>query len=176
MQLEVEMCPCSMSATGLPPVAMVRRRMPNVQFFFAGEGDYLAELKKLTAVLSMQGYVRFLGYVDDVFELLAASDLFLFPSHREAMGISLVEAMAMGLPTVGSNVGGIPEVVDQESAILVQSGDVPALADALLSVCKDSGARKRMGEHARQRAIEKFSLARSAEMVEEAYGLLLGVD
>jgi len=154
-------------------VAMVRRRIPNVRFFFAGEGDYLAELQKLSAALGTQNYVRFLGYIDNVFELLAASDLFLFPSHREAMGISLVEAMAMGLPTVSSNVDGIPEVVDSESAVLVDSGNVPALADALLKVCADADARRRMGEHARKRAIDNFSLARSAEMVEEAYRLLL---
>lgn len=154
-------------------VAMLRRKFGGIRFLFAGEGDYLNELKIQSKALGLQDHVRFLGYIDHVEGLLASSDLFVFPSHKEAMGISLVEAMAMSLPIVASNVGGIPEVLDEKSGVLIETGNVPALACAVEELAAHEDKRAAIGRHARARAIERFSLQRSAEMVEEAYAQLM---
>jgi len=155
-------------------VAMLVRRHPKVRFLFAGEGDCLESLKAQAKSLALDKHVRFLGFRTDVFDLLSAMDLFLFPSLKEAMGISIVEAMAMGLPVVASRTGGIPEVIDVESGILVPPNNAPALAEAVDCLLEDPDLMRAMGACAQARAAEKFSLESSAIQVEEAYRLLLG--
>jgi glycosyltransferase involved in cell wall biosynthesis len=153
--------------------AMLARRHSNVYFVFAGDGECLEDLRTQVKTLGIADRTRFLGFRNDVMDVLSSMDVFVFPSLKEAMGISIVEAMAMALPIVGSRIGGIPEVVDAESGILVPGNDPPALAEALHCLLEDPNEIKAMGHRARARAAEKFSLAASAEQVEDAYKILL---
>jgi glycosyltransferase involved in cell wall biosynthesis len=154
-------------------VAMVARRHPNVHYVFAGEGECLENLKLQAKTLALGDRAQFLGYRTDVFDVLSAMDLLLFPSLKEAMGISIIEAMAMGLPVIGTEAGGIPEVIDEASGMLVPPNNAPALAEAIDCMLSDLDQMRAMGAAAKKRAGEKFSLAASAGMVEDAYARLL---
>lgn len=105
--------------------------------------------------------VELLGERDDVPALLAASDVFVLSSLSEAMPISILEAMAAGLPVVATAVGGIPEVVvDGETGFLVPAEDTGALTDALARLVADPELRRRLGAAGRRRAEELFDVPR----------------
>ena len=117
----------------------------------------------------MTGSVRFLGWREDVQELLAACDVFLMPSLWEGFGLVLLEAMAQGLPVLASRVSAIPEVVvDGETGILAPARDVPAFRDGLLSLLRDPGLARHMGEQGRSRLEACFGEER---MVQETLAL-----
>jgi glycosyltransferase involved in cell wall biosynthesis len=122
-----------------------------------GDGDALDSVRAVTEDLGLSNHVRFVGYQTDIRPYLAAMDLFLFPSHKEAMGVALVEAMASGLASVATRVGGIPEVVTPDVGVLCPAHDVPGLAEAALSLLKDSSRRVEMGAKAKLRAEKVFS-------------------
>ncbi len=89
------------------------------------------------------------------------ADLFVLPSHAEGLPMTVLEAMGAGLPVVSTRVGGIPEaVVDGETGILLEPGDVVCLAAALRTLAEDPGLRARMGVAGRDRVREKFSTDR----------------
>ena len=129
----------------------------------SGEGQALSVEADLRERVERQGLgarVSFVGRVDRVEDYLRASDIFAFPSIFEALGISLVEASACGLPAVGSRTGGIVDVIeDGESGILVEPGDVEALRAALERLKADDGLRKRMGQRAARIAARRFDFA-----------------
>jgi glycosyltransferase involved in cell wall biosynthesis len=103
--------------------------------------------------------VELLGERDDVPELLAAADVFVLPSRSEGMPLSVLEAMAAGVPVVASAVGGVPElVVDGVTGVLVPPGDAAALAAALARLAGDAAERERMGAAARRRAEAEFGI------------------
>jgi glycosyltransferase involved in cell wall biosynthesis len=105
--------------------------------------------------------IDLLGERHDVAELLASSDLFALSSTSEAMPMSVLEAMAAGIPVIGAAVGGIPEVVeDGVTGILFAPGDVDALADALHRLLADAALRRQFGEAGRERARRVFDVSR----------------
>jgi glycosyltransferase involved in cell wall biosynthesis len=126
----------------------------------SGEGQALSiedELRRRSVEAGLAGRVIFTGRVDRVEEVLRAADLFAFPSVFEALGISLVEAAACGLPAVASRTGGIVDVVeDGRSGILVGPGDATALAEGLRALGADAGRRTAMGREARRIALARF--------------------
>jgi glycosyltransferase involved in cell wall biosynthesis len=158
---------------GISALAMLRRRYPNLHYLIAGEGEYLAQLKLQSKALGVGDLVHFLGFRDDVLPVLSAIDVFVFPSLKEAMGISIVEAMAAGVPIVGTNIGGIPEVVDEGSGVLVPPQSPCDIADGCSKLIEEPRRRHSMGMHARQRAESKFSLTASAIAVEAVYRQVL---
>jgi glycosyltransferase involved in cell wall biosynthesis len=104
-------------------------------------------------------HIALLGERSDVAEQLAQSDVFVLASRSEGMPLSVLEAMAAGLPVVASSVGGIPElVVSGETGLLVRPGDIDALAAALHTVLADRELRRAMGDAGRARAQHLFDL------------------
>jgi glycosyltransferase involved in cell wall biosynthesis len=99
----------------------------------AGDGPARGETERLAAELGLSKRVNFKGALTkpDVAALLQQSDLFVLPSHAETQGVVLLEAMACGLPVLATKVGGVPEIVDDRSGILVPPGDEEALSGAL---------------------------------------------
>ncbi|PYQ01495.1 MAG: hypothetical protein DMF82_19165 [Acidobacteria bacterium] len=128
----------------------------------SGEGQTLSvepELKESVRRLGLQGRVTFTGRVDDVAESLRVSDLFVLASEFEALGISLIEAAACGLPAVGARTGGIVDVIEEgESGLFVPPRDTSALASAIRALVADPERRQRMGRRARQIALDLFDL------------------
>jgi glycosyltransferase involved in cell wall biosynthesis len=108
--------------------------------------------------------VVFTGRLDDVAPALRASDVFVFPSLFEALGISLIEAAACGLPAVASRTGGIVDVLgDGRAGLLVAPGDAGALAAALRALLRDPARRAALAAGARATACERFDLRDSLE-------------
>ena len=133
----------------------------------SGAGQTLSieeELRARAASSGLAGRVTFSGRVEAVEDYLKASDLFAFPSVFEALGISLVEAAACGLPAVGSRTGGIVDVIaDGVSGLLVTPGSVAELEQGLLALLGDAPRRRQMGDEARRIACRRFDLGASVE-------------
>ena len=132
-----------------------------------------ATLELLARDLGLGGNVSFLGLVNDVVDLLAASDIHVHPSREEGLPNAILEAMACGLPVVATTAGGIPElVVDGVGGLLVSPGDPEALGHALSVMVRDSELRTRMGARNSRRAVETFSLDTSVREYERLYTVL----
>ena len=114
-------------------VKRLRISHPRLQLFCIGEGALQRELETRAKNAGLHGSVRFLGWREslEVASWLAAANVFCLPSYAEGCPNAVIEALACGRPVVATNVGGIPELVDSESGILVAPQDSEALADAL---------------------------------------------
>jgi glycosyltransferase involved in cell wall biosynthesis len=132
----------------------------------SGEGQALSVEAELLARVRDHGLrerVTFAGRVLAVEDYLRASDVFAFPSLFEALGISLIEAAACGLPAVGSRTGGIVDVIEEgETGFLVEPGDARQLTEALSVLLADEELRVRMGRQAARVARSRFDFADSA--------------
>jgi glycosyltransferase involved in cell wall biosynthesis len=149
---------------------LVREAVPTAQWLLAGDGELKAELRERTRQLGLQAQVRFLGWREDVNELLSLSDLFVLPSRGEHFGRVLIEAMAMAKPVVATNAGGVPEVVIHgETGLLVPAGQPPRLAESVLLLLKDPALAARLGQAGRRRVEDHFSAAQHVAAVERVY-------
>lgn len=120
------------------------------QIVIAGDGPERVGLEELARSLGVSDWVTFLGFREDVSDLLAASDLILLPSLREGLSIALLEAMAAGKPIIATNIGSHRELAAQgEIARLVPPSDPPALCEAILQMAADPALRSRLGNNAR---------------------------
>ena len=128
------------------------REEPRLRLMLAGDGEESPRV--LAGDLNLEDRVLFAGDVADPVRLYAAADIFAFPSRWEAFGITLLEAMASGLPVVATKTGGIPEVVGADVGQLVARGKVTPLALALIGLARDKDLRLHRGEAARVRARE----------------------
>ena len=132
---------------------------PEVRLFLAGRGELEEELRTLANSLGLTKQVVFLGFRRDVPLVLRALDVFVLPSLREGLPLSLMEAMCSGLPAVASRVGGIPELVgDAEFAALVAPEDEPSLSEAMLAMASLSYEdRSRLGSNAQGKILSNFT-------------------
>ena len=134
----------------------------------AGDGPLRGELERAAAERGVR--IHWLGLRRDVPDLLAAADLFVLPSERDALPTVLLEAMAASLPVVATPVGGIPEIVeDGESGVLVAPGDAAALAAALRGLAGDPATRRRLGASGQRRVHERFTLDAWVARLEAVY-------
>ena len=151
---------------------IVRSEVPEVVLTIAGGGALEGTLRRRAKDLGVE--VRFLGPRKDVSLVLSALDVFVLPSLSEGMGLSLMEAMAAGLPVVATEVGGVPElVVDGETGVLVPPGDPDALAGAILDCIGDREKAVEMGRRGKERVCALFSLPRMIQEHEALYEELL---
>jgi len=154
-------------------------RFPGARFVIVGEATRGEdeEANEVVDVLEAAGLgdrLILTGYRDDVPDLLGAMDLFLFPTHAEAFGLVIVEAMAMGVPVVSSDCDGVPDiVVEGETGFLVDPTDVPALATAVEDLLASADKRAAFGAAGRERALRMFSLDKMCEELEELYEELI---
>lgn len=142
----------------LRAVALARAEAPMVRLAILGTGDGEDAARELAVELGIDNAVSFLGFRRDVADCLRAADVFLNASHTEALPVSLLEAMAAGVPTVAPRVGGIPDALGEPPAgVLAPPGETPALAAALARIARDPALRSQLGALARRHA-ERFSL------------------
>ena len=149
-------------------------REPCFELDIVGEGELRPELEQLARELRLGPAVRFHGYRDDVRPFLAAADVFTLSSVSEGIAISLLEAMAAGLPVVATAVGGTPEVViEGETGYLVPARDPGALAEALIAVLSRPAHAVALGAAGRTRVEQSFSLETTVRAYESLYLELL---
>jgi glycosyltransferase involved in cell wall biosynthesis len=118
--------------------------------------------------------VTFCGFRADIPEVMASMDILAFPSHAEAFGDVLIEAMAMKLPVVSTNCDGVLDIViDGETGIHVPPRDAQSLADALIVLIQDDERRRLFGEAGRKRVERLFDLRLRTEKMEELYARVL---
>ncbi len=131
---------------------------PKAQLFIAGDGKIKDDLIKLARGIGIIDNVVFVPEVSDTLEALSAMDVFVMPSLNEGLGLSLMEAMAFGLPVVGSNVGGIKTLIqDGYSGILVPPANPASIAKAVVDLLKDRKRAQYLGDNARNFINLKFS-------------------
>jgi glycosyltransferase involved in cell wall biosynthesis len=160
----------------LEAMTRVRQEFPQAQLLLVGGGnrERTEAVRENVDALRLGDAVRMLGPRDDVPKLLAASDVFVMPSLREGLPMSLLEAGAAGLPAVASAVGGIPEVVEHGvTGVLIPAGDVERLSEGLLELLRDPVRRQELGEAAQLRVSARFGLTRTIEALEGLYVDLL---
>jgi glycosyltransferase involved in cell wall biosynthesis len=121
----------------LRAAALLKDSFPHVRFLVAGDGPLRRELLALRSSLGVEEQVVFLGYCQDVPELLAKLDIFVLPSLSEGQGIAALEAMAAGCPVVASATGGIQDLICHgENGLLAEPGNATALAAAIAELLR----------------------------------------
>lgn len=140
--------------------ALAKLDRPDVKYYICGIGYLEEHLKKLVHCLNLEKQVFFLGYRKDVADIMNAADIFAHPSLREGLGIAPLEAMALGLPLVTSNIQGIPDYVeDGVTGFMCDPMDVDGYKKNLEQLLNDEQLRKEMGnrnkEYARKYTIEQ---------------------
>jgi glycosyltransferase involved in cell wall biosynthesis len=155
----------------LEAVAALAPRRPHLRLLIAGRrGASSPELDRLLAVPQLAGRVHVLGHREDVPDLLTASDLFAFPSLLEGLGGSVLEAMALGLPIVASDLPAVREIVEEgENALLVPVAAADELAEAIDRILQDPRLARRFGQRSREIFLERFTSTRSAEAMIDLY-------
>jgi N-acetyl-alpha-D-glucosaminyl L-malate synthase BshA len=148
--------------------ARIQEKTPSV-LVLAGDGPQRPDAEAEAERLGIADKVRFLGKVDAVAELLRAADLYLLPSRSESFGLSALEALACGVPVVASNVGGLPEVVeDGRHGALVEFGDLDGMAERSLELLADPALYASSREAAIERA-GMFATERVVPLYEDLY-------
>jgi glycosyltransferase involved in cell wall biosynthesis len=154
----------------------IREALPGARLLVVGEGPLRACLEAQAARLSLAGVVAFAGYRPDVETAYAAMDLLVFPSRAryESQGIALVEAMAMGVPVVGTQVSGVVDVVeDGRTGLLVPPEDPAALAAAVRRLRSNESLRRALVRRAGAAVAARFSREAMAARTEALYRDLL---
>jgi glycosyltransferase involved in cell wall biosynthesis len=158
--------------TLLHATAILVREQSTFQLKIAGDGPCMPELRRLSTELGIDRHVEFLGMVSDVAGLLATAGQYVLSSVSEGVSLTVLEAMARGLPVVATRVGGTPEVVvDRETGLLVPPSQPAALAQALAALTRDREQARRLGVAGRRRVERHFDIR---HMVADYEGMYVG--
>jgi N-acetyl-alpha-D-glucosaminyl L-malate synthase BshA len=145
----------------------VEKKHMDAELVIIGDGKERRRLEKLADELKINAH--FMGYSDDIGEVLRESTVLVVPSRTEGFGLVLLEAMRAGVPVVATNVGGITEIVaNEQNGLLVEKEDANALAGAIIKVMEDEALRNRLISEGRKTA-EKYSWSRMADEVDILY-------
>jgi len=158
--------------------ALIVEQFPHAQLRIAGapEGDYLDVCKRQVERNNLQDEVHFLGNISiaDVQLELSRANCLVVPSFQENAPLTIAEAMAVGVPVVASNVGGIPEMIeDGNTGLLIDPHDIRSISDAVLKIFSDERLARSMGQSAKETAREKYSASIACERTLRAYREIL---
>ncbi|MEX0641087.1 MAG: glycosyltransferase family 4 protein [Pirellulales bacterium] len=163
--------------------ALVLARMPRAQFWCFGEGPLRAELEQTARRLGIADRFRLFGFRRDVPDLMRAIDVMCLPSHSEPFGLVYVEAALAEKPVIACNAGGAPEIITHgDTGLLVPSPDsngptpsknIPALAEAILTILDNRDNSIGMGHRARQLALDRFGWPSYLKHLHELYAKVL---
>jgi glycosyltransferase involved in cell wall biosynthesis len=160
--------------TAMPKIL---EKYPDAELVLVGDGPLGEQLELLTTHYSLQTNVKFLGKLPHktALEELAKGDVFICPSLAEGLGIVFIEAQILGIPAIGTNVGGIPDVItNEETGLLIEPNSSEAIADAIIKIFSmDEGEKNKMIERAKASAAEKFNWDNIAKKIDEMYNFLL---
>jgi len=147
---------------------------PNVYLLMVGPQELTASELGIGGKSNLKNKIIFTGYTDIPEKYMSISDLLCIPSYREGFGTVVIEAAAMGLPAIGSNIYGLSDaIVEGETGLLVETKNIPKLRSAIVSLIEDEVMRKKMGLLAKRRANEEFSSSIVNQLLAEEYISLL---
>lgn len=150
------------------------REVKNIRFLIVGDGNYEEVFKSELIDEIKSKKVIMLGKREDVLNILKESDVFVLPTLHENLGNVFLEAAAMGIPSIGANVGGVPEViVDGETGILIPAYDSKALSEAIVELYNNSNLRKSMGVKAYDRLKTNFNSSDISYKFDQLYSSVL---
>ncbi|UOQ42731.1 N-acetyl-alpha-D-glucosaminyl L-malate synthase BshA [Halobacillus salinarum] len=153
--------------------ARVQKEVP-AKLLLVGDGPEYSYCHQLVEDLGLEDQVLFLGKQDQVSELLSISDLMLLLSEKESFGLVLLEAMACGVPCIGTNVGGIPEVIDHgESGYIAELGNIEQISKMAVQLLKNPSLLKNFSQYTQKNVTEKFSSSKILEQYEDLYERVL---
>jgi L-malate glycosyltransferase len=165
---------------GLPELFIalkeVTKKIKQIKLILVGEGSQLKEYKNLVVSLGLTEHVEFKGWLDarEIQNLTTQSDLGLFPSRIESFGLSVIEAMAAGLPVIAANGGAVPEnIKDGVTGTLIPVHDSNALAKAIISALENPKYIRNLAETAKKQVREKFSWDKTADSMIDIYTSVL---
>jgi glycosyltransferase involved in cell wall biosynthesis len=146
------------------------QEVPELRLIIVGDGPQRADLEKMCAALGLESQVQFLGERHDVHDLLGRAGFVVSSSMSEGISLTLLEAMAVGLPVVATAAGGTPEIIeDGTCGRTVPVGDTAALAQAMVEMCRRQSEWPAIGRAGRQRVAEHFEVRRMVAEYEELY-------
>ncbi len=151
----------------LEAVPSVLERFPQAVLLIVGDGPQRAELEQQAQGLGIDASVRFLGTRDDVYQLLAAADVFVLPSVSEGMPMALLEALGMGVAVVASNLTGIADVVEDGChGLLTAPGKPDSLASAVIRLLEDESLRASLSQNGQQLVRQEYTVDRMCKRYE----------
>jgi glycosyltransferase involved in cell wall biosynthesis len=154
---------------------LVLRERPDAGFVLFGDGPLRSELEQMISTKGLRDRFVFAGFRDDLSPWLPNLDLHVMSSFTEGLPVILLEASAAGITTVATNVGGIPEVIeDGKSGFLVSPGDASSLARQIVRLIDESGLRQSMGDTARETVRRYFSFANMSRAYHDLFRGLIG--
>lgn len=154
----------------LEAAKLLQPAMPEVHWVLVGDGELKGALEQRCRNLGVEAHVHFIGWREDIPDLLALCDVFALPSLSEHFGRVLIEAMAMAKPVVATDAGGVPEIVIHgETGLLVPPAEPKPFADAVSYLLNNPMLASRMGLAGRRRVEAEFSLERHAAAVQGVY-------
>lgn len=158
----------------LEAASILKRLDSRVKFVIVGDGPLEEDLRRQIKAKNLDGIVHLLGKRTDIPEILSVIDVYVITSRTEGTPVSLIEAMMAAKPVAATAVGGIPEIIsDGVDGILVTPEDAQEIANAILRLIKDADLRRRLGDQARKKAIERYSTKTVIEQTEAIYAELL---
>ncbi|MBW2440112.1 MAG: glycosyltransferase family 4 protein [Deltaproteobacteria bacterium] len=157
----------------LKAMAHIWPEHPTASLVMVGKGELDVDLRAQALKINANGRIKFLGWREDIHEILPVFDLLVLPSLNEGMGRVLVEAMAAGKPVVASEVGGIPDLVKHgETGYLVRPADERALANGIKKLLNDPESARQMGQRGKEYC-RQFSLEAMIQKLDDLYSELI---
>lgn len=151
----------------------VLKTMP-IKLVLVGDGPDRAEAERVSRELGIHEHVRFLGKQNGLPEILSIADIFLMPSQSESFGLAALEAMACGVPVIGTNLGGIPEVITHsENGYIAELGDIKRMAKYAIDLLNHPRRWQEFSNKARQRAVEVYDISLIVPQYEALYESLV---
>lgn len=151
--------------------------IPNVRFFIIGKGELMSELQALSVSLGIGHALTFTGFRNDVGAFYKIADLFVMSSVQEGLGTAILDALALGIPVVAANAGGIPEVIkDGETGRLVEAANPQALAKGIIEMLSNVDQARAMARRGQDNVKAEFSIDAMVENNLAVYNRLLTSD
>jgi glycosyltransferase involved in cell wall biosynthesis len=159
----------------LEAIPLISKEIPEAVFIFAGEGPQKRNILNRINSLNLSNKVFLLGMRRDVSNILKSIDLFVLPTLQEALGTSFLEAMAMEKPVVGTNVGGVGEVIKNGvNGYLVEPNNPATLSEAVIKILRNKKRARMMGIEGRKIVEQNFTVEKMCERMYELYSSLVG--
>ena len=156
--------------------ARVQSRI-KAKLLLVGEGPELAKIQQKIDDLGLSDKVMFLGKQEDVTQIISLADVLLLPSEKESFGLVALEAMACGVPTIGSTAGGIPELVTHgETGFLAPIGDTASMAAFAVDLLSDENLHRQFKQACAERAVKQFCNFKITYEYERLYYQILGIE